>query len=224
MPPLPRFTEGWQLGPPDLTVAMDEAFEVPARGPDIYRNFVVPLNLDRDTWVRAIEFRPSARTRRASQPVLSRCHRRVARARRRRSACPGSQVEWAAGESSAPAVVSVAAASRGCSAGVGRATRSTTILWLASRAVLEGGRWEGERSSCRPVWRSSSPGDPISSSRHTFIRPERSSARSRLSVSTSRRRRRRRPSPRSSCHQSSACSKGSTYRPTKGTTRSRTPS
>jgi hypothetical protein len=62
VPALPRFTEGWQLGPPDLTVTMDDAFEVPARGPDVYRNFVVPLNLDRDTWVRAIEFRPSART------------------------------------------------------------------------------------------------------------------------------------------------------------------
>jgi hypothetical protein len=41
---------------------MSEAFEVPARGADVYRNFVVPLNLDRDTWVRAVEFRPSART------------------------------------------------------------------------------------------------------------------------------------------------------------------
>lgn len=62
LPPLPEFTEGWQLGPPDLTVSMSEAFEVPARGADVYRNFVVPLNLDRDTWVRAIEFRPAARS------------------------------------------------------------------------------------------------------------------------------------------------------------------
>jgi hypothetical protein len=61
-PPLPRFTEGWQLGTPDLAVSMSEAFEVPARGPGVYRNFVVPLNLDRDTWVRAIDFRPSARS------------------------------------------------------------------------------------------------------------------------------------------------------------------
>ena len=60
-PPLPRFTAGWQLGPPDLTVSMEQAFEVPARGPDVYRNFVLPLNLERDTWVRAIDFRPSAR-------------------------------------------------------------------------------------------------------------------------------------------------------------------
>jgi hypothetical protein len=61
LPPLPRFTEGWQLGPPDLAVTMAEAFEVPASGPDVYRSFVVPLNLDRDVWVRAIDFRPSAR-------------------------------------------------------------------------------------------------------------------------------------------------------------------
>ena len=62
MPARPRFTEGWQLGAPDLAVSMSEAFEVPATGPDVYRNFVVPLGLDRDTWVRAIDFRPSARS------------------------------------------------------------------------------------------------------------------------------------------------------------------
>ena len=62
LPPLPHFTEGWQLGPPDLAVTMSEPFDVPATGPDVYRNFVVPLNLDHDAWVRAIDFRPSARS------------------------------------------------------------------------------------------------------------------------------------------------------------------
>ena len=61
LPPLPKFTEGWQLGTPDLAVTMSEAYEVPASGADVYRSFVVPLNLDRDVWVRAIDFRPSAR-------------------------------------------------------------------------------------------------------------------------------------------------------------------
>jgi hypothetical protein len=61
LPPPPKFTDGWQLGPPDLIVTMTEAYEVPERGPDVYRNFVLPLNLDRDVWVRAIDFRPSAR-------------------------------------------------------------------------------------------------------------------------------------------------------------------
>ena len=31
-------------------------------GRDIYRNFVLPLNLTEDKWVRAVDFRPSART------------------------------------------------------------------------------------------------------------------------------------------------------------------
>jgi hypothetical protein len=61
LPPLPPFTEGWQLGRPDLAVTMGEPFDVPAKGADVYRSFVVPLNLDRDVWVRAVDFRPSAR-------------------------------------------------------------------------------------------------------------------------------------------------------------------
>jgi mono/diheme cytochrome c family protein len=62
MPAAPAFTPGWQLGPPDLVVSMSEPFEVPAYGSDIYRNFVVPLNLTEDKWVRAVDFRPSARS------------------------------------------------------------------------------------------------------------------------------------------------------------------
>src|SRR4029079_11143303 len=42
MPPLPTFTDGWQLGTPDLILEMPDAFEVPAGGPDVYRNFVLP--------------------------------------------------------------------------------------------------------------------------------------------------------------------------------------
>ena len=40
---------------------MPVSFELPASGPDIYRNFVIPTNLTEDKWVRAVEFRPSAR-------------------------------------------------------------------------------------------------------------------------------------------------------------------
>lgn len=50
LPTLPKFTEGWQLGQPSLVVTMPDAFEVPATGPDVYRSFVVPLNLETDTW------------------------------------------------------------------------------------------------------------------------------------------------------------------------------
>jgi mono/diheme cytochrome c family protein len=60
-PPLPQFPDGWQLGEPDLVVKMPAAFEVPAGGPDVYRNFVLPLGTEEDRWVSAIEVRPSAR-------------------------------------------------------------------------------------------------------------------------------------------------------------------
>ena len=59
-PAPPVFPEGWQLDEPDLIAEMPEAYEVPAEGPDQYRNFVIPLNLEEDTWVNAIEYRPGA--------------------------------------------------------------------------------------------------------------------------------------------------------------------
>jgi mono/diheme cytochrome c family protein len=62
MPALPKFTDGWQLGTPDLVLEMPEAFPVPAGGPDVYRNFVLPTGLAEDKWVRAVEFRPGTRT------------------------------------------------------------------------------------------------------------------------------------------------------------------
>lgn len=59
-PSLPQFRDGWILGEPDMIVEMTETYDVPAEGPDVYRNFVVPLNLTEDKWLKAIDFRPSA--------------------------------------------------------------------------------------------------------------------------------------------------------------------
>ncbi|MEM7560279.1 MAG: cytochrome c [Planctomycetota bacterium] len=60
-PPLPpKFSDGWQLGPPDKVIQMQGEFEVPASGPDIYRSFVFPLQLPDDKWVKAVEYRPTA--------------------------------------------------------------------------------------------------------------------------------------------------------------------
>ena len=59
-PPLPEFHEDWQIGKPDQIATMVEPFTVPAEGRDIYRNFVIPLNLEQDTWVEAVEFLPGA--------------------------------------------------------------------------------------------------------------------------------------------------------------------
>jgi hypothetical protein len=59
-PPLPEFHEDWQIGKPDQIATMVEPFTVPAEGRDIYRNFVIPLNLEQDAWVEAVEFLPGA--------------------------------------------------------------------------------------------------------------------------------------------------------------------
>lgn len=54
----PKFTDGWQLGEPDLVLKMSEAHEIPADGRDIYRCFVIPIPIAKDMMVSAVEFRP----------------------------------------------------------------------------------------------------------------------------------------------------------------------
>ncbi|MCH7593260.1 MAG: protein kinase, partial [Chloroflexi bacterium] len=61
LPRPPEFTEGWQLGEPDLIVKMAEPFSIPAGGKDIYRCFVIPLEIEKDMMVSAVEFRPGNR-------------------------------------------------------------------------------------------------------------------------------------------------------------------
>jgi hypothetical protein len=58
LPPSPRFAEGWRLGQPDLILKMHEPFTVPADGPDVLQNFVIPVPLAEDKLVAAIEFHP----------------------------------------------------------------------------------------------------------------------------------------------------------------------
>src|SRR5262245_27391430 len=58
LPPMPKFREGWQLGEPDLVVKMEHAFQVPASGSDVYRCFIIPLPVDEDRTVSAVEFKP----------------------------------------------------------------------------------------------------------------------------------------------------------------------
>ena len=60
-PAPPRFPEGWQIGQPDRVVTIPSRFAVPADGPDQFRCFVIPLNLEQDVYVGAVEFRADAR-------------------------------------------------------------------------------------------------------------------------------------------------------------------
>jgi hypothetical protein len=59
-PKAPEFSGGWQMGKPDQVFTMDKDFVVPADGPDIYQNFVIPLNLKENKWVTGIEFQASS--------------------------------------------------------------------------------------------------------------------------------------------------------------------
>jgi tetratricopeptide (TPR) repeat protein len=57
LPPPPSFPSDWELGPPDLVLTMP-AYSLRADGPDMFRNFVLPVPLERMRYVRAWEFRP----------------------------------------------------------------------------------------------------------------------------------------------------------------------
>ena len=54
LPPAQKFSTGWQLGLPDLVVKMPEPFTIPADGRDLYRAFVLPLNVPEDRYVAGV--------------------------------------------------------------------------------------------------------------------------------------------------------------------------
>jgi tetratricopeptide (TPR) repeat protein len=58
LPPTPAWTDGWQLGRPDLTVSFPEPYVVPADGPDFSRIFVLRLPVTAPAYVNGFEFRP----------------------------------------------------------------------------------------------------------------------------------------------------------------------
>jgi mono/diheme cytochrome c family protein len=58
LPPPRSFTEGWTLGTPDVALDAGAPYEVKARGPDVYRDFVLPFHPTEDQWISAVEVRP----------------------------------------------------------------------------------------------------------------------------------------------------------------------
>ncbi|MBI3839845.1 MAG: ascorbate-dependent monooxygenase [Planctomycetia bacterium] len=61
LPKPPEYSEGWQLGEPDLVLKMSEPFSIPASGRDVYRCFVIPIPTEKDRMVSGVEFRPGNR-------------------------------------------------------------------------------------------------------------------------------------------------------------------
>lgn len=57
-PPPRVFTDGWQLGAPDLILSPTDEFVLGPTGRDHFRCFVMPTNLPEDVYVAAVELRP----------------------------------------------------------------------------------------------------------------------------------------------------------------------
>ena len=57
LPAPPSWSGGWQLGTPDVVVTLPTPFVLAADGPDVSRVFVLPIPVDRQRYVRGIEFR-----------------------------------------------------------------------------------------------------------------------------------------------------------------------
>lgn len=60
-PPPPPAPGEWELGRPDLVLTLEPAVRVPAEGRDVYRNFVIPVELGQARFVRALELDPGNR-------------------------------------------------------------------------------------------------------------------------------------------------------------------
>jgi Flp pilus assembly protein TadD len=58
LPPVPRHTEGWLLGKPDLVVKPEAAFTLPALESDAFRIFAIRLPVTKRSYVTGIEFHP----------------------------------------------------------------------------------------------------------------------------------------------------------------------
>jgi len=58
LPPVPKFSSGWQLGQPDLVLHAASPFTIPASGSDVYWNFVFRPALKSERFIKAIEIHP----------------------------------------------------------------------------------------------------------------------------------------------------------------------
>jgi hypothetical protein len=61
LPPAPKFTDGWNIGKPDIVFQLPQAINVPATGIVAYKYVNVPTNFTEDKWIQAAEIRPGSR-------------------------------------------------------------------------------------------------------------------------------------------------------------------
>src|SRR5262245_3278679 len=61
LPPNPQFTDGWQIGNPDVVLPMTVEYNIPAEGMVPYKYFAVPTNFTEDKYVQFAEIRSGDR-------------------------------------------------------------------------------------------------------------------------------------------------------------------
>ena len=63
LPAKPQFLQegGWEIGTPDVVLAMGEEYTVNPNDPDNYLNFFIPTNFKEDMWIQAAEIHPTNR-------------------------------------------------------------------------------------------------------------------------------------------------------------------
>ncbi len=61
IPPLPEFPRGSQLGKPDLVLKMKDVIPLPGDNKDRFMLVKIPYEMERDTFIRAVEFVPGNR-------------------------------------------------------------------------------------------------------------------------------------------------------------------
>jgi tetratricopeptide (TPR) repeat protein len=58
LPPVPRWSDSWQLGTPDLVLTSPKPYTLQADGTDLFRVFVIPIPVSSRRYVKGVEFRP----------------------------------------------------------------------------------------------------------------------------------------------------------------------
>lgn len=85
-PPAPKLAAEWPMGKPDLVLRVQKPYRLPAGGPEVFWNFVIPVPISTPRWVKAVDIRPSvARALHHASIILDR-----SQAARRHETSPGS--------------------------------------------------------------------------------------------------------------------------------------
>ena len=61
LPAAPVYSDGWNIGKPDVVLSMQEDYPIPATGTVPYQYLEIPANFPEDRWIQAWEIKPGDR-------------------------------------------------------------------------------------------------------------------------------------------------------------------